>query len=120
MTAELVVAMTIWAEARGEEPVGREAVASVIYWRAKGKPEKMEKVCKSPRQFSCWNYGSLERLQAVGESFDHSLALSRELLGGQFTPTLRATHYHQWKINPRWARSLQFVARVGNHKFYRK
>lgn len=120
MTAELVIALTIWAEARGELPQGREAVASVIYNRAEGRVNRFSDYCRKPRQFSCWNDGALARIQGCGPSWEHSLAIARQMLDGSFRPIIQATHYHAAHMTPAWAQSFSFVKQIGAHKFYRK
>lgn len=49
-----VVARTIYAEARSEGTAGLDAVASVIWNRAGGKPENFVPVISKKSQFSCW------------------------------------------------------------------
>lgn len=127
MTPAMVVALTIWAEARGETPAGREAVASVIMWRARdmrrvktvsGRDERLTAVCREPKQFSCWNDGALERLTPTGESWEHAQALAAAMVAGTFRSTITATHYHADYVRPSWAARLKLVRQIGHHKFY--
>ncbi len=53
-----IVAMTIYCEAQGESLEGKTAVASVIYNRAGGDPNKLVGVCLKNKQFSEWNVGN--------------------------------------------------------------
>jgi hypothetical protein len=50
-----IIAKTLYAESRGEQLKGIQAVATVIYNRAKGDTSKMAQVCLKPKAFSCWN-----------------------------------------------------------------
>ena len=50
--------MTIYCEAQGESLEGKTAVASVIYNRAGGDPNKLVGVCLKNKQFSEWNVGN--------------------------------------------------------------
>ena len=47
------VAQVLWKEARGEETVGRKAVASVILNRADSNPSNIIAVLKEPSAFTC-------------------------------------------------------------------
>lgn len=49
------VTRTIFRECRGESYKGFENVASVIWNRAGGKPEKFMSIVSAKLQFSCWN-----------------------------------------------------------------
>jgi N-acetylmuramoyl-L-alanine amidase len=120
MTAELVIALTIWAEARGEPAVGRVAVASVIFNRAGGRVNRFSDYCRKPRQFSCWNDGGLARIEPFGDSWEHSLEIARKMLDGKFVPITKATHYHAASVSPYWVKEFSFVRTIGNHKFYSK
>ena len=63
--ASNIIARTLFAEARNDGKAGMEAVASVIFNRAKGKLSDFVNVCKKHgysqkakrvvHQFSCWN-----------------------------------------------------------------
>lgn len=60
LTDEQALALTLWAEARGEGEKGLAAVACVIRNRAKQPGwwgRTIREVCLLPSQFSCWNYG---------------------------------------------------------------
>lgn len=49
------IAQVLWKEARGEETVGRKAVASVILNRADSNPSNIIAVLKEPSAFTCLN-----------------------------------------------------------------
>ncbi|MBC8157732.1 MAG: cell wall hydrolase, partial [Alphaproteobacteria bacterium] len=53
-----IMARTVWGEARGEDEIGKIAVAHVIKNRAKHPKwwgKTIMEVCLKPWQFSCWN-----------------------------------------------------------------
>ena len=52
---QIIVAMTILAEARGEGNAGMYAVAGCIKVRAQERKLAYHDVCLQPWQFSCWN-----------------------------------------------------------------
>jgi hypothetical protein len=89
----LVVARTIWGEARGESVDGMRAVAAVIDARtANGKSHVA--VCTQPKQFSYWNgrigqlglipnRNEVRGLQDV-KMWNHALIIAKELQDGRF------------------------------------
>lgn len=128
-----VLARTLWGEARGEGPVGMEAVCAVILNRVAHAQEKggywwgdnIISVCQKPYQFSCWNRSdpNYRKLQGITESDIHfatALRIARRALAGTLADaTGRATHYHEQSILPGWAKGQTPTARIGRHIFYR-
>lgn len=125
-----VVALTIFAEARGETTEGRLAVASVIWNRAHGHKDMLAEVCIMNKQFSCWNGKAGEKLLKLRESdlkqkeaaiFRECLKTAKNMVEGKFVPSVKlATHYHATSVNPNWAGKLAKVAIIGKHIFYAK
>ena len=116
--ALIIIASTLFAECRGEPWAGQYGVASVIWHRAGGKPERMAAVCLKPRQFSCWVKGRYNHARPVGEAYAASKRLAALLLSGKFTPTIRADHYHADYVQPMWAAKMERVGLIGGHWFY--
>jgi spore germination cell wall hydrolase CwlJ-like protein len=123
-----VVALTIFAEARGESHDGRIAIASVIWNRAHGHYDMLAEVCMMNKQFSCWNGRAGDRLLAFKESklnqkeaavFADCMAIAKSMMDGKFVPPVSATHYHSRNVRPLWARGMTRVAVIGRHVFYR-
>lgn len=123
-----VVALTIFAEAKGESPEGRLAVASVIWNRAHGHKDMLAEVCLMNKQFSCWNGKAGEKLLSLDESklnkkesviFQECLKVAQDMMDGKFVPQVTATHYHSKDVKPKWARQMTRVAVIGRHIFYR-
>lgn len=133
------MALTVWAEARGEPKVGQRAVAWVIrnrfehpgWWsKAKGIPaNSIAAVCRCPLQFSCWNANDPNRARlddpATQRRADYQAirALCFDVLSAPplEDPTAGADHYCTKAVAPRtkWAQRRTPVAAIGNHLFYR-
>ncbi|MBK8225358.1 MAG: cell wall hydrolase [Candidatus Obscuribacter sp.] len=135
------MALTVWAEARGEEIIGQRAVAWVIrnrweqpgWWsrqRGDGIPDDtIQAVCRDPWQFSCWNPSDpqshrlhepatlrREDVQSIRSICERVLNESRDN-----DPTLGSDHYCTRLIAPhtKWAINRKPTASIGNHLFYR-
>lgn len=138
----LIIALTIWGEARGEPHEAKLAVASVIYNRAQLVPMppkgplsdnpaalRLAGVCLSPNQFSFWNSGTefdkLTRLcLASGTNTAEALAwhdcytIAAQLCSGLFCPTGAWTHYHREGLFPAWAHTLRNPVTIGRQVFW--
>jgi len=114
------IARTLYAEARGEGARGIRAVASVIYNRAGGRPNKMLQVVKAPYQFTPWNKGQIPP-RGSGAIWDECLRVAKAMSAGTFTPTTSHTHYYNPKqANPSWAYakgSRRSYSQIGQHRF---
>jgi spore germination cell wall hydrolase CwlJ-like protein len=119
--AVVIVALTLCGEAAGEARAGKMAVASVIWNRAGGVPERTAEVCVKPRQFSCWNGGKTPVVPDEAPSrtaYAECLRIAESQFGGTFKPTVHADHYHAVRVSPRWAKSMRYAGRIGRHVFY--
>lgn len=129
-----VLARTLWGEARGEGPVGMEAVACVIlnriavalsrggsYWWG----NDIITVCQKPYQFSCWNrldpnYRKLLEITDKDIHFASALRIARRAVAGLLPDTTgAATHYHAKSITPSWAKGEVPTLTLKNHIFYK-
>jgi spore germination cell wall hydrolase CwlJ-like protein len=120
--AIMIVALTLFGEASGEPWEGKMAVASVIWHRAQGDPARLVGVCRAAEQFSCWNNGRTPTVPddpASLAAWQDCLGIARVMAAGGFLPSIAADHYHNFSVRPRWARSMQHVADVGGHRFWR-
>jgi hypothetical protein len=70
------MALTIWAEARGESHEGQLAVGYVILNRARLWRKSIKEVCYAKNQFSCYNSNDIQYPRLVKIASDFSLALS--------------------------------------------
>lgn len=121
-----VVARTIVAEARGEGSNGMYAVACVIQQRVLERNLSPAGVCLERLQFSCWNKATVkdkqiktlracwqtEYAQCLATTIVQGLNLDRKFVGF-------ANHYHEEKVDPRWARGEKPTIKIGQHLFYR-
>ena len=135
------MALTVWAEARGEPEEGQRAVAWVIrnryehpgWWsrdRRDGIPDDtIAAVCRDPYQFSCWNANDPNRARLDDPATLRTLtymrirALCRDVLEAtaQEDPTHGADYYCTRAVANKtaWARGKTPVATIGHHQFYR-
>lgn len=77
LTDQQTLALTLWAEARGEGEAGLAAVACVIRNRARNPGwwgRSIKEVCLKPGQFSCWNPGSDQNHQKLMRRAERLLA----------------------------------------------
>ena len=116
-----VVADTLYLEARGENPRGLRAVATVIYNRSQNTGKTFEAVCLQPFQFSCWNTSRKRKITPKGRSdvkaYTLCLQIENELLKGNFKPLGDWTHYYNPRLcSPKWARGVESV-QIGSHVF---
>lgn len=121
---------TLWSEARGEGPVGMEAVGHVLLNRlASGRWGKtIGAVCMWPWQFSCWNLGDPNR-GAVLEFNEGDLALRDAQRAWSAAveshatgdSTGGATHYYNpagVSSTPTWTLGATKMAEIGHHLFF--
>jgi spore germination cell wall hydrolase CwlJ-like protein len=122
------LARTIYGEARGENMLGKRAVAHVILNRVKANSwwgKTIAGVCRYKWQFSCWNKNDPNRpkLLAVGlgdAAFRECMMAALLAVSGQRPdPTSGATHYHTKSVSPKWAEGQKPCRIIGVHKFYK-
>lgn len=128
MTAQEVVARTIWGEARSVGEAGMEGVACVIRNRVE-RPgwwgTSWEGVCLKPWQFSCWNKGdpNREKLMAVNETdplFYEAMVIAEKVIDGK-QPDITGgadSYYSTYIPAPHWTYGARFTVQIGNLKFY--
>ena len=128
------LALNIYYEARGSTLADRAAVANVVMNRTLDRryPDTICGVVKQGVQDSA---GNMVRHQCQfswycdGKSdvpTDTDMWVESQMLAWSMIEdnkyrglTEGATHYHATYVNPRWARDLQLVGRIGEHIFYR-
>lgn len=121
------LASVIYYEAASESPQGQKAVAQVVLNRVRS-PFYPHSVCgvvyqgsslRTGCQFTFTCDGSLAR-QPSRAGWERAQAIARAALHGTVEPSVgTATHYHTIYVVPYWAASLQKIAVIGNHNFYR-
>ena len=125
--AQQCLTMAIYYEAASESDAGQRAVAQVVLNRV-AHPTYPATVCGvvfqgSERatgcQFSFTCDGSLGRRPSPA-FWNRAGRIARQALAGSvYAPVGMATHYHTLAVNPHWAPSLDQVAVIGAHQFYR-
>lgn len=133
-----LLALCIWAEARGEGVEGRIAVGSVVLNRVDyGKKHEpwgrkygntVSTVIMAPYQFS-WLLSTdpqYKRCLVVAREWDDRdapglascLEIAQGLLSGTIQRNVRGLYYHTLAVKPRWAEKLKVERIIGNHVFY--
>ena len=117
----------IFYEAGSESAIGKRAVAQVVLNRVR-HPAFPNSVCGvifegSQRitgcQFTFTCDGSLSR-KPTQQGWSSARAFAQAALAGAVEPSVgMATHYHADYVRPYWAASLDKVAQIGVHIFYR-
>ena len=125
----LILAKTIYGEARGEILLGQYAVAHVVLNRKndhRWHNMSLAGICLQRAQFSCWlpsdpSCAILQNLHAESPRLAPMIIIAQAVIAGTHDdPTHGATHYHAVSIDaPRWARGKTPCARIGHHLFYR-
>ncbi|MDR0631298.1 MAG: cell wall hydrolase [Holosporales bacterium] len=130
----LVLAQTIYGEARGELNymegglAALIAVGNVVVNRL-SKTQSVESVCKQPLQFSCWNSTDPNLLEiknatvARPPEFVTCLWVAEGVLRMNWPDlTNGATHYysHHMKTPPYWAPKMKIQAKIGHHIFLKE
>ena len=125
-----IMAKTVYGEARGESPEGREAVAHVILNRTLKNGGRrfgagITEVCLSPWQFSCWNSGdpNARKLLALNsindELFRICICTCLTAMKAEEDPTKGSDHYHVTGMsNVSWVAKRMAAMNIGNHSFY--
>ncbi len=123
------MAQTAWGEARGDGLMGMLGVLWVIHNRTKDSrwPDSVELVCKQEHQFTAWNPGNPNREKMLNVTRNHplyeaALGMAKSILEecDTYDPTSGANHYYAGYIKrPDWAKDMTFVARIGEHFFFR-
>lgn len=115
-----VMAQALVYEARSESEIGQVAIAHVILNRVKSHKwsDSVAGVVYAPRQFS-YTMSKQENVPSK-KDWRKSYLLAWEVLNGMVeSPVGDADHYHAKYVKPKWASKLEYVATIGEHKFYK-
>lgn len=112
----------------GDDAVGEKAVAQVVLNRLR-HPAFPKTVCgvvfegstrSTGCQFTFTCDGALVRRPPAADGWARAQAIAAQALSGAvFRPVGYATHYHTDWVVPYWQSSLDKIARVGTHLFFR-
>ena len=98
-------------EAAGESLQGQRAIVDSVRYRASVRGLSICSTLQQPYQYSWWK---------KGYKFEYNEKFLRILAKAITLPTVvsRADFFHSGP-EPYWVADMQYVGRVGNHKFYR-
>ena len=121
-----IIAATLVQECGGEPYAGQMMVAQTLKNRSIQRGKSIREVCLEPHQYSCWNNkGEMWlRFQTIRKhpAWETCRKLAEEISEPGYEPVSPASHYYAWKKikPPKWAKSMELVAIVGGHRFYRE
>lgn len=110
----------IYHEARGEGLAGMQAVAAVTLNRAAQTNTTICDVVYARKQFSWTNTAKGRNKPIKGDTTMVYAVTAQAMSGVMLDITGGATHYHTTKVKPIWRKSLDKIAVINNHIFYRK
>jgi hypothetical protein len=121
---EDLLVRTVYGEARGEDAMGQQAVASVVRNRATASGKPIRDVVMAPNQFEPWNNPQTRaQLEALDPNSPEYKAILANLRAGQGDPTGGATHFYSptaqaalGRSPPAWAQGQG--TDIGRHRFY--
>ena len=128
------LAQNIYYESRGSNLADMAAVANVVMNRAKdrrypdticgvvqqGKKNADGSMKRNACQFS-WYCDGKSDWPTNGDAWFKAQLLAWQMIEDNTYRGLTegATHYHADYVNPRWAKGLTLIGRIGEHIFYR-
>jgi len=134
LSDDQILALTIYAEARGESLEGKIAVGSVILERVDHRTwdgDTIHEVCLWPMQFSCYNPADPNRTMlkkitdtwrdeiGKNKTLQECMEISQGLISGSIERYPKALDYFNPAVcQPVWEKEKTFVAEIGHHKFY--
>ena len=121
MIALTCLALNVYFEARSEPIIAQFAVAQVTMNRVKSAqyPDNVCDVVWDNRQFS-WTHDGKSDKPRNPNAWLEANQIASLVLSPNFPDLVDgATHYHAHYVSPSWASSLESVATIGTHKFYR-
>ena len=127
LAEENCLARAVYFEARSESELGQLAVAKVILNRVKDK-DYPNTICgvvyqgsgsRNSCQFSFACDGLPDDVKQPG-AWTKSKAIAQKALAGdaKVAAISSATNYHADYVNPRWAKSMKRLIKIGRHIFY--
>ncbi len=127
LAEENCLARAIYFEARSESELGQLAVAKVILNRVKD-PDFPKSICgvvyqgsgrRNSCQFSFACDGLADDVRQPA-AWTQSKRIAQKALAGDQTVRVigTATNYHADYVNPKWAKSMKRLIKIGRHIFY--
>ena len=125
--ALLCLSMNIYFEAQDQPVAGQVAVAQVVMNRVRDSrfPNTVCEVVydggelvKHTCQFSWYCDGKSDIPFDTFAWEQAQLVASAVMAGSGHVELEGVTHYHAVYVHPYWAQSMEYVAQIGDHKFY--
>lgn len=114
--AALCLALLVYAEARGENPLDHHAVAYVALNRAKEANQPLCRIIRKKGQFAKMPVNPQEKEAWIASKAAAQAVLTRRVKD----PTFGATFFHHVRERPKWSRFLTVTLRTEKHVYYRK
>lgn len=118
----LWLALNIYHESRSEPDTIQIAVAHVTINRSKQENSTIKKIVNKKKQFSWTN--NKKKLRSKPWVKDPEVFLNCSINAvralNKSDITKGATHYHEKRIRPKWAKDMQRTAKVGPFIFYKE
>ena len=123
----MILARTLWGEARGLGREGMYNVACVIRNRVYDErwPSDWEEVCLQRWQFSCWNFSDpnyfrVQNVTTEDKEFREAILLAFRFVHEKPADvTNGCNHYHSHAVEPYWAVGRDVDFQDEGHLFYR-
>jgi spore germination cell wall hydrolase CwlJ-like protein len=127
LAEENCLARAVYFEARSETDMGQLAVAKVILNRVKN-PSFPKSICgvvyqgsgtRNSCQFSFACDGQPDDVNQPG-AWEHAKSIAQRAIAGDPAVAMMgsATNYHADYVNPRWAKTMRRLTKIGHHVFY--
>lgn len=106
------LSQAVYYESASESQLGKIAVAHVVLNRG-------GKICKTVYKSGQFSWTTKTIPAPYGKAWVQSRNAARSVLAGEVAdPTGGATHFHNTRVKPGWAKRLRFTVKIGRHKFY--
>jgi N-acetylmuramoyl-L-alanine amidase len=125
----LIIAATLWNEAREDGERGMHGVMNVIMNRANGNFKKAKEIALSPEQFSVWNNikdplkiaNQLSGYRGKDDMYDKAIDIVDKARNGLLSDITGGAQYffNPKKANPSWASRMVRTKTIGHHQFYK-
>ncbi len=127
LAEENCLARAVYFEARSETDMGQLAVAKVILNRVKA-PNFPKSICgvvyqgsgsRNSCQFSFACDGLPDDVKQPG-AWSHAKSIAQRAISGDPAVAMmgKATNYHADYVNPKWAKTMRRLTKIGRHIFY--
>ena len=118
-TELLCLAKNIYYEARGEPMRGKIAVAQVTLNRVTHRTEFQSSICGVVYAKDQFSWTNERHKEPRGEAWREAKEVAKAVIEGSVhIPDFKALYFHNLTVKPRWRKTKELIARIGNHIFY--